>query len=547
LILPAMHMTATGLSCGTGLPPNSNFCNEWASFMLGKPSVRKAIVVGSVLVALVAASSLGYAAHIEVEATQAPDADPTPTRAPDAAAAPGFATVSKLMNDAITAHRLPGAVVVVGHGGKVVFHQAYGLRKLEGEQGLDGSPAPAEPMTEDTIFDVASLTKSLATATAVMQLYEQGKVQFDDPVQKYLPEFNTSNDPQRAKVTVRMLLTHTSGEAGEVDLKDPWGLVGGDKAGGIHRALTTPLQLRPGEVFRYSDINFILLGALIEKVAGEPEDVYVQQNVFAPLGMEDTRYLPPAKACGPYKIRGAAVAWDPDRRVLAACPAGTWSANLLSRIAPTALDEESRADPARNPDLDHLLRGTAHDPTARRMGGVAGHAGVFSTARDLGIYAQALLDRLAGRPSKFPLKQATLQLMVTPEQPGHTAQQLEASNDAAREAIATTPNTENPLLAPTYPAIKGQNLRGFGWDIDTVHSKPRGMIFPIGSFGHTGFTGTSLWMDPGSDTYVVLLTNAIHLRGSRPISNLQGAVATATAQALRLYGSATTPIPAGRR
>ena len=115
-------------------------------------------------------------------------------------------------------------MVVIGHGGKVVFHQAYGSRKLAGEPGLDGSPAPAEPMTEDTIFDMASLTKPLATATAVMQLYEQGKVQFDDPVQKYLPDFNTANDPQRAEVTVRMLLTHTSGETGDVDLKDPWGL-----------------------------------------------------------------------------------------------------------------------------------------------------------------------------------------------------------------------------------------------------------------------------------------------------------------------------------
>ena len=168
------------------------------------------------------------------------------------------------------------------------------------------------------------------------------------------------------------------------------------------------------------------------------------------------------------------------------------------------------------------------------MGGVAGHAGVFSTAHDVSIYAQALLDRLAGRPSKFPLKQATLELMTTPQQPGHTAQQLEAANDAAREAIATTPNTTDPLLAPSYPAIKGQNLRGFGWDIDTAHSMPRGMIFPIGSFGHTGFTGTSLWMDPGSDTYVVLLANSIHTRGSPPISNLRGEVATATAQALGL-------------
>jgi CubicO group peptidase (beta-lactamase class C family) len=170
------------------------------------------------------------------------------------------------------------------------------------------------------------------------------------------------------------------------------------------------------------------------------------------------------------------------------------------------------------------------------MGGVAGHAGVFATAHDVSIYAQALLDRLAGRPSEFPLTQATLELMTTPEQPGHTAQQLQAANDTARRAIAKAPNS-NPLLAPNYPAIKGQNLRGFGWDIDTRLSVARGMVFPIGSFGHTGFTGTMLWMDPGSDTYVILFANAIHVRGSPPMSNLQGEVATATAQALRLYGS----------
>ena len=517
------------------------------SFMFGMPSVRKAIAVGTVLLTLAAVSSCGYAAHTAVtdsaQARQAPvapaltpDVAPTPTLSPDVPRTPDFATVSQLMNDAIAAHRLPGAVVVIGRGGKIVFHQAYGSRKLAGEPGLDGSPAPAEPMTEDTIFDVASLTKVLATATAVMQLYEQGKVQFDDPVQKYLPDFNTANDPQRARVTVRMLLTHTSGETGDVELKDPWGLNGADKSEGINRALTTPLQSGPGEIFRYSDINFILLGALIEKVTGEAEDVYVQQNVFEPLGMEDTHYLPPAKACGPHQMRGAAIAWAPTRneRALVACPAGTWSASLLSRIAPTARDDESRADPSKNPDLDYLLRGTVHDTTARRMGGVAGHAGVFSTAHDVSIYAQALLDRLAGRPSKFPLKQATLDLMTAPQQPGHIAQQLEAANDAARAAIAKTPNTTDPLLAPNYPAITGQNLRGFGWDIDTANSKPRGMIFPIGSFGHTGFTGTTLWIDPGSDTYVILLSNSIHLRGSPPISDLRGEVATAAAQALGL-------------
>lgn len=455
---------------------------------------------------------------------------------PGATAAPEFAKVSALINDAIAADKLPGAVVVIGHGGAIAFQQAYGSRKLAGEPGLDGLPAPAEPMTEDTIFDLASLTKPLATATAVMQLYEQGKVQFDDPAQHYLPDFNTANDPRRAKVTVRMLLTHTSGETGDVDLRDPWGLERADKAEGIHRALTTPLESDPGGVFRYSDINFILLGALIEKVTGEALDVYVQRHVFEPLGMSDTRYLPPAKACGPHTIFGAAIAWAPAPKgqMPDACPAGTWSTALLSRIAPTARDEESRPDPSKNPDLDHLLRGTVQDTTARRMGGVAGHAGLFSTVHDVSIFAQALLDRLAGRPSKFPLTQASLGLMTTPQQPGHNAQQLQAANDAAREAIARTPNKTDPLLAPHYPAIAGQNLRGFGWDIDTPHSAPRGMVFPIGSFGHTGFTGTSIWMDPGSNTYIVLLSNSIHTRGSPPMTNLRGEVATATARALGL-------------
>jgi CubicO group peptidase (beta-lactamase class C family) len=510
-----------------------------------RKALRTAAAVGTGFLALVAACSRGDAAHTAVSesgrATQAPAAAltpdfATPSKLPDAATAADFATVSKLIDDAIATDKLPGAVVVIGHGGKIAFHRAYGSRKLAGEPGLDGLPAPAEPMTEDTIFDLASLTKSLATATAVMQLYEQGNVQFDDPVQQYLPEFNSANDPRRAKVTVRMLLTHTSGETGDVNLGDPWGLDGADKTEGIHRALATPLESDPGNGFRYSDINFILLGALIEKVTGEDLDVYVQRRVFEPLGMADTHYLPAAKACGPHMTIGAAIAWAPapQGQVPDTCPAGTWNTGLLSRIAPTARDEEGRADPSKNPDLDHLLRGTVQDTTARRMGGVAGHAGVFSTAHDVSIFAQALLDRLAGRPSEFPLAQTTLELMTAPQQPGHTPQQLKAANDAAREAVARRPNTTDPLLAPRYPAIAGQNLRGFGWDIDTGQSAARGIVFPIGSFGHTGFTGTSVWMDPSSDTYIVLLANSIHTRGSPPMSNLRGEVATATAQALRL-------------
>lgn len=393
-------------------------------------------------------------------------------------------------------------MVQVGHAGNIVFRQAFGVRKLAGEPGLDGAPAPAEPMTEDTLFDIASLTKSLATATAVMQLHEQGRVRLDAPVQMYLPDFNPADDPRRTQVTVRMLLTHTSGIAGDLSLDGAWGLVAADKAEGVRRALAAWVVFDPGERFHYSDINFIILGALLEKFTGVPEDVYVHDNVFTPLGMSDTRYLPASKACGPHRIRGTAIVPDPDGPAVGPCRPGTWSTDLLGRIAPTALDEDTAGI---NPDYGHPLRGTVHDPTARRMGGVAGSAGVFTTVHDIGLYAQALLDRLANRPSTFPLTRASAQMMTTPQQPG--------------------------------PPVPGRNLRGFGWDIDTAHSEPRGTLFPVGSFGHTGFTGVTLWMDPGSDTYVVVLANVIHQRGGPPIVPLSGQIATETARALHLYGS----------
>ena len=403
------------------------------------------------------------------------------------------------MNDDIAAHRLPGAVVLVGHDGNIVFRQAFGSRKLPGEPGLDGKPAPAEPMTEDTLFDIASLTKSIATTTAFMQLYEQGRVQIDEPVQTYLPEFNPAHDPRRARVTLRMLLTHTSGIAGDLSLDGPWGLDRADKAEGIHRALGAWVVFEPGARFHYSDINFILIGALIEKLTGEALDEYIPRHVFAPIGMSDTHYLPATKACGPHQVRGNAVAFDPTGSDVAQCPTGSWSTELLARVAPTALDEDT---PDLNPDYGFPLRGTVHDPTARRMGGVAGSAGVFTTAGDLAKFAQALLDRRAGRPSTFPLTQASVELMTTPQQ----------------------------------PATTGHDLRGLGWDIDTEQSRPRGTVFPVGSFGHTGFTGVSLWLDPGSDTYVVVLANVIHVRGGPPIVRLSGDIATASATALHLYG-----------
>ncbi len=487
---------------------------------------------------ITAATSCGQPARppatSSTSTTTAP-APPVPITAPAAVVPAGdFTPVAQLVNNAIAEPRLPGAVVQVGHAGNIVFRQAFGSRKLAGEPGLDGAPAPAEPMTEDTIFDLASLSKCLTTAVAILQLYERGQVQLDEPVQTYLPDFNPANDPRRAQVTVRMLLTHTSGIAGDLSLDGPWGLDKPDKAEGIHRALGAWVVFEPGERFHYSDIGFIILGALLEKVTGEPEDIYIQKNVFAPLGMSDTRYLPVTKACGPHQIRGTAIAFDPNAPKAADCPTGTWTTDLLARVAPTALDEDT---PGLNPDFGHPLRGTVHDPTARRMGGVAGSAGVFSTVNDVGLFAQALLDRHAGRPSPFPLKQSTLAMMTTPQQAGHSEAQVEAANNAARQAIENAPNTAHPLLAPNYPAIAGQDLRGFGWDIDTEQSRPRGMVFPIGSFGHTGFTGVTLWMDPGSDTYVVVLGNVIHQRGAPPMAGLSGEVATLTGRALHLYGT----------
>ena len=503
------------------------------SVTTSRERLARLCAVGTVLVTLAAVPSCGHSAP-PPQATGTPAG--TAPAAPAAGVAPSFdfAAVSQLVNGAIAAHRLPGAVVQIGHAGKVVFRQAFGSRKLAGEPGLNGAPAPAEPMTEDTIFDLASMTKTLATTTAVMQLYEQGKVDFDERVQTYLPDFNPANDPRRAQVTLRMLLTHTSGIAGDLSLDGPWGLDKADKAEGIHRALGAWVVFGPGELFHYSDINFILVGAIIEKITGEPLDSYIPGNVFAPLGMSDTHYLPASKACGPHQIRGNALALGANLPWMGECPDGTWSTALLARVAPTALDEDT---PGLNPDYGYPLRGTVHDPTARRMGGVAGSAGIFSTVNDVGRFAQALLDRLAGRPSAFPLRQSTVELMTTPQQPGHTAEQLEAANDADRTALEKTPNTTDPLLAPNYPAIAGQDLRGFGWDIDTAHSRPRGMVFPIGSFGHTGFTGVTLWMDPGSNTYVVVLANVIHQRGGPPIAKLSGEVATETGRTLGLYGN----------
>ena len=371
------------------------------------------------------------------------------------ARAQNFATIGDIVNRAVQEHQLPGAVVIVGRDGKVVFRHAYGMRSLEPTR---------EAMTADTIFDMASLTKPLVTAVAVMQIYQQGKLGLNDAVAKYLPDFAANG---KGDITVRQLLTHYSGLPPDLPLDEPWS----GKEEGYRRACAIAPARPAGEQFVYSDINFIVLGALVEKLSGLSLDEYARRYVIAPLGLTHTRFLPPA-------------AWVP-------------------RVAPTEWEHDPIASgvPASHTfPGDTMLRGRVHDPTARRMGGVAGHAGLFSTADDLAIYAQNLLDRLAGRGSQFPLSRIVLQKMVAPEQPA-----------------------------------TGTALRGFGWDIDSPYSSNRGSLFPVGSFGHTGFTGTSLWIDPVSDTYVIVLANSVHPSGPKSITALRGRIADAAAIALGMH------------
>jgi uncharacterized protein YbbC (DUF1343 family)/CubicO group peptidase (beta-lactamase class C family) len=333
---------------------------------------------------------------------------------------------------------IPGAVLIVGHDGQIIYRKAYGHRALEPRR---------EPMTLDTIFDLASLTKVIVTSTAVMQLVEVGKVRMNDPVAKYLPEFAQNG---KEDVTVRQLLTHYSGLEPDLDLKSTWE---GKQTAYAMAMAETPVD-PPGSKFSYSDINFIILGELVERVSGESLDEYAVRHIFAPLKMMHTRFVPPA-------------AW----RV---------------KIAPTQYDEN-----------EHMLRGVVHDPSARRMGGVAGHAGLFSTGDDLAKFAQALLNGGGGILSALSVEK-----MTRPEQP------------------------------PAAPV-----LRGFGWDIDSPFSSNRGDFLPVGSYGHTGFTGTSMWIDPATHSYIILLTNAVHPRGKNNAIGLRSKVATAVAAALPLTAS----------
>ena len=365
---------------------------------------------------------------------------------------PDFSAVDAVLQSAVEHAEIPGAVLLVEHRGKVVYEKAVGMRALMPSR---------EPMTTDTIFDIASLTKVVATAPAVVKLIEEGKLRLDDPVVRYLPEFASNGKDQ---ITIRMLLTHTSGLVPD----PPFDAARAGRFSLAAEINRETLVAPPGMRFIYSDAGFILLGELVEKVTGTMLDEYARLNLFEPLHMQHTRFVPPP-------------GWIP-------------------RTAPTE-EVDLPDDEKPGSGKGRMLRGSVHDPTARAVGGVAGNAGVFSTAADLAKFCAMLLN--GGTVSKGGkqriLTQASIEKMTSPQSP------------------------------PWVPAV-----RGLGWDIDSQYSSPRGDFFPLGSFGHTGFTGTSIWIDPASETFVILLTNSVHPFRRPPISSLRSKVATAVAAALHI-------------
>jgi uncharacterized protein YbbC (DUF1343 family)/CubicO group peptidase (beta-lactamase class C family) len=335
--------------------------------------------------------------------------------------------------------KLPGAVILVGHDGRVVYRRAVGYRRL----------VPRKlPMRMDTMFDMASCTKVVATTTAIMQLFQEGKIRLDDPVSEYWPEF-VANGKQ--DITVRELMTHYSGLPPDLDLNYDWS--GYDTA--MQMIIGTSPILPPGTRFLYSDINYETLGELVQRISGEPLNVYCERHIFKPLGMTSTMFVPPD--------------------------------SLHYSIAPTQHE---------NGTTGPILWGVVHDPTARRMGGVAGHAGLFSDARDLSIFCQMLLNG-GSYHGVHILNPLTVEKMTTPQSP------------------------------PDKMAV-----RGLGWDIASPFASNRGQLFPVGSFGHTGFTGPSLWIDPVTHTYVVFLTNRVHPNGTGDVVAFRSRIDTAIAAAL---------------
>lgn len=347
-----------------------------------------------------------------------------------------LAPIEEIMDKAVREGKVPGAVVLIGNREKIIYRRAFGYRSLEPEK---------LPMTVDTVFDIASLTKVVATTTAVMQLVEKGKLKLDAPVSRYWPAFKANN---KGRITVRQLLTHYSGLRADLESRCPWS--GYNKAMKMILA-EKPVSL-PGTAYLYSDINFEVLGELIRRVSGKPLEVYCLEHIFRPLGMEDTGFKPSGRLCR----RAAATEWRKGR----------------------------------------MLAGEVHDPAAYNMGGVAGHAGLFSTADDLSLFAQMLLNR-GSINGRHILRPPSIEQMTMPQSPP----------DKSR-------------------------LRGLGWDLDAPFASNREYLLPIGSYGHLGYTGTALWIDPVTQTYIILLTNRVHPDGGGDVKELRAKVKTIVADAL---------------
>ncbi|HEY0182983.1 MAG TPA: serine hydrolase domain-containing protein [Rhodopila sp.] len=341
--------------------------------------------------------------------------------------------MGEIVRHEVAAGHIPGAVVLIGERGRVVYRAAFGSMSLVPE---------ATPMRPDAIFDLASLTKVIATTTAVMQLVELQRMQLDQPVSRYWPAFAEAG---KAAITVRQLLTHTSGLRPDLDLARDWS----GYAAGLDRVVAEHPVYPPGERFLYSDINFIVLGELVRRISGEPLDVYTTRHVFAPLHMADTGFHP-----------------APARQ---------------ARIVPT--DREAGV----------VRRGEVQDPTAYRMGGVAGHAGLFSTADDLATFARALLGRGGGA---HILRSGTIAEMTAPAD------------------------------------LPGGVRRGLGWDSASAYAAGMDNAFGPRSFGHTGYTGTLLWIDPARQDFLVLLTSRLHPDGRGDAGPLRRQIAQALAASI---------------
>lgn len=368
-----------------------------------------------------------------------------------------LAELDRAILDNIAARKLPGAVFHLEREG-AVHERAYGSHTYE---------PGAAPVTPETVFDAASLTKVLATAPSVLLLAEEGRIDLEAPLARYFPE--CANGGKDA-ITVRQLLTHSSGLPAGLPAKPAW--EGREAAHTL--ACAQKVTHAPGTFFRYSDINYILLGRLVEQVAGMPLDRFVQQRFYRPLGMRDTGYLP-----------------------LARMDAG--------RIAPTQRGAEG--DAALHGDLapGQLLQGAVHDPTVRRMGNVGGSAGVFTTARDVARFARMLLN----------------------------GGELDGVRVLSAQSVSLLTTVQSPA---------GLALRGMGMDIDSPYAqRPRGSVFPLGSYGHTGFTGCILWVDPRSRTFYVFLSNRVYPDDKSNILPLYTQLGTLSAQAAHVPVPVTQP------